>query len=310
MPLKRRAFVGSLATFALPLLAQPVPLRLRQLAAHIHVLEAHNAEPNADNGGLVVNTGIITGPRGALVVDPGAHASAGRALAHTVESELGMPIVGIINTHAHPEHVLGNAAFAHLPIYASAQTRRLMQRRCQMCLKALIRLVGAQVMRQTRIVLPNKTLAPGGNVAIMGQRFSVKVFTHAHSQGDLALFEPRSGVMFGGGLAYRERIPEMQEASVYGWLTALRQCQEWPVSQFVGAGVGTAEQTMDTTYHYLAKLASTVANQIRSGGDVNSVAADPTGPWQQWIGYDKRHPLNVQHVWQELEALWWSGNLP
>eukprot|EP01136_Pigoraptor_vietnamica_P015712 Opistho-1_new@59205 len=178
VPLKRRAFIGSLAAFALPLSAQPVPLRLRQLASHIYVLDAHNAEPNAGNGGLVVNTGIIAGPHGVLVVDPGAHASAGRALAKTVESELKMPIVGVVNTHAHPEHVLGNAAFAHLPIYASAQTQQLMRQRCQMCLRALTRLVGAQAMRQTRIVLPNRTLAPGDSVAIARQRFVVKVFAH------------------------------------------------------------------------------------------------------------------------------------
>lgn len=310
VPLKRRAFIGSLAAFALPLSAQSVPLRLRQLAPHIYVLDAHNAEPNADNGGLVVNTGIIAGPHGVLVVDPGAHASAGRALAKTVESELKMPIVGVVNTHAHPEHVLGNAAFAHLPIYASAQTRQLMRQRCQMCLRALTRLVGAQAMRQTRIVLPNRTLASGDSVAIARQRFAVKVFAHAHSHGDLALFEPRSGVLFGGGLAYRERIPEMQEASVYGWLDALRQFKEWPVRQFVGAGVGTVEQTMDTTHQYLAKLASTVVDQIKRGGDVNSIATEFTGPWQQWSGYAKRHPLNVQRVWQELETLWWNGQLP
>lgn len=313
MMLQRRDLLAS--ALALPL-SQPLwasdaaTLGIHQVADGIHWVDAANAEPQAGNGGRVAHTGVITAPLGLIVVDPGPSFRSGLALREMLQDELHHRVVAVVNTHPHPENVLGNAAFNGLPIYASAITRQLMARRCTTCLARLSETLGAMEMKGTRITLPTRELRPGAHRDIAGARLSVQVFRQAHSQGDTALFDPRSGTVFGGGLAYRLRAPEMQEASTLGWLKALDAINTWPVRFFIGSGAGPAKDTLVATRDYLAQLVNRVAREIRRGGDIGGLAIEPNASWARWQEITRRHPLNVQHVWHELEDLWWRGRMP
>lgn len=292
------------------LAAAHTPPRLQQLGERLHLMPGQNDEPRRANRGLVVNTAILVGPQGALVVDPGPHAQAGHALRAAVRNELGLPVVGVVNTHAAPEYVLGNAAFAGLPIHASATTRRLMAQRCQRCLARLRALLGPSAMRGTRIVLPTHTLDPGDGVVLHGLRLDVRVFEQAHSPGDTALFDPGSATLLGGALAFRDRVPDLQEASLQGWLQALQALQQWPARQFVGAGVGPMADTVQATQDYLRWLEQDIVVRVRRGDNPADMGTALPDPWAQWVGAQRRHALNVQRVWREVEDRWWRGELP
>jgi len=313
-PMNRRHALGlltSMATCATNTLAAPASTpHLQQLGPDTYVFPGRNAYADRPNDGRVVNTGVIVGTTGVLVVDPGPHIRAGTMLATAIRNELGRPVVGVINTHAAPEYVLGNAAFADLPIYASAATRQLMSSRCSACLQRLTTLLGQRAMRGTTIVLPNHTLEAGDGLQIQGAMVDIRVFEQAHSVGDLALFVPGSRTVFGGALAYRNRIPDMREASVYGWLRAIGELESWPVRWFAGAGFGTPRQTLQATRHYLETLERLIAAQIRRGGELADLQPPGQQPWTRWTGFLHQHPLNVQRVWREIEELWWQGTLP
>lgn len=310
--MNRRHLLGLLAgTPPFPILARPVRRRLRELPFGAYVLPALHADllQSGDKG--IAYSGIIAGTDGVLVVDPGPHFGAGISIAHTVQRELGLPVVGVINTHAAPEYVLGNAAFPGMPIYASATTRRLMASRCSACLQRLTNVLGRRAMEGTAIVLPNQTLETGNDVRVQGITLDVRVFDHAHSPGDLAVFDHRSKAIFGGALAYSQRIPDMQEASVYGWLQAIDTLRQWPARWFVGAGFGAPDDTVLCTQQYLQSLEQQIAAQIRRGGEPAELLRPGVNPpWARWAGFRSRHALNIQRTWREMEDLWWKGALP
>lgn len=263
--------------------------------------------PGRPSHGLVVHTGILVGPQGAVVIDPGPHARAGQAVRQAVQRELGLPVVGVINTHAAPEYVLGNAAFADLPIHASAITWQLMAQRCTACLARLTALLGRSAMQDTRIVLPSQTLAAGDRVALHGLRLNIRVFAQAHSPGDTALFDAESVTLFGGALACRQQVPDLQEASLYGWMEALHELRQWPAQHFIGAGLGSMADTVEATLNYLSALERDVSDRVQRGD--NPSDTDLPLP-AQWADTQRRHPLNVQRAWREIEERWWRTEPP
>ncbi len=69
-----------------------------------------------------VNVSVIEGATGLLVVDTHASGAAAREVIEDVRRLSTRPVVGIVNTHAHVDHFLGNAAFreVHGPVPITA----------------------------------------------------------------------------------------------------------------------------------------------------------------------------------------------
>ena len=280
--------------------------RLEPVADGVFVLKGVNQEPGPLNQGQVINTAVVVCGRSLLVVDPGPHVRAGRHLAELIQDSLHLPVRWVVNTHAHPENVLANAAFAGLPVYAGPWTTRLMRARCQACRRRLTRLLGDMAMEGTRIVLPNRAV-PVGDWVLGGRLLHNTLFEHAHSREDLVLWDRATGALLAGGLAYAGRIPEMAEASVTGWLRALQVLHGWPVGPVVSAGVGALTDTVEATQAYLQTLHQQVWAAIEAGQVMSEASQRIRMPaWSAWAGHSERQALNVQRAWRELEALWWE----
>jgi glyoxylase-like metal-dependent hydrolase (beta-lactamase superfamily II) len=67
---------------------------------------------------LDVNTTLVVGGSGALLVDTRASLSQGLELAQHVRRVTPRPLTCVVNTHVHFDHLFGNGAFAGVPIVA------------------------------------------------------------------------------------------------------------------------------------------------------------------------------------------------
>lgn len=320
----RRDFLRALLALALDGAAPSLSagaVGLERLQPGVYLARAANAEPARDNAGEVVPTLVHVTGAGVLVVDPGPHRRWGDRLLAAIRAVTTEPVRWVVNTHAHPEHVLANAAFAGLrprPAFlASAATARLMRQRCESCLARLSALLGPDAMRGTRIVLPEPVLRDGGRLQTGGTTWQVQIHADAHSASDTVLYAPRLGLLCAGGLVYRDRVPEMQEASLQGWRRALRALSALPAGTVVGTAAGTPAQTLQPTLAYLDALAAGIAAALEAGEGVEAALAggsgagwtDPAaaGPFRNWQGFASRHPLNLQRAWRELEDRWMRG---
>ncbi|WP_439669920.1 Glyoxylase or a related metal-dependent hydrolase, beta-lactamase superfamily II [Cupriavidus necator] len=316
MPTTRRGFLGATLALAMngwrPAAAAGTRVTLERLQPGVYVARAGNAEVARANAAEVVPTLVHLSGAGVLVVDPGPQAAWGGALLGAIRALTPQPVRWVVNTHAHPENVLANAAFARLrprPVFlASAATAALMRQRCAACLARMATLLGNGAMRGAVIVLPQPALQPDGWLHTGATAWQVQVYANAHSASDTVLYAPQLQLLCAGGLAYRERVPEMHEASLQGWRRALRRLQELPARTVVGTAAGTPAQTLAPTLAYLDALAHGIGAALAAGSDA-SRANDAVAavPFRHWRHFQSRHPLNVQRAWRELEDLWMQG---
>lgn len=270
-------------------------------APDVWVARPSGLKPERGNCGRSAASIVLTGRAGAVVVDPGPQARAGRELLAAMKGA-GLPAaVAVIDSHPHPENVLANAAMGGLPIHASARTTELMGRRCPRCRANLKKTLGADLMRGTRIVLPTRVLHDDQRFALGGVPLHVLVFTQAHAEGDVALLDVRSRTLITAGLAYGREVPDMREASLTGWIAALERLAAL-APRHVVASHGDSDDPLGDTLAYLSALRDAVRTELDAGTDLaTAVERIRLDAFAAWAGYAERHGLNVQHAWLELE---------
>lgn len=288
---------------ALPACDRAEPVPWRSLAPGVWVWDGVNQEVSAVNGGHVAPTTLVVDGAEALVIDPGPGLRHGLRVRASVGCRFGARLVAVVNTHAHAENVLANAAFADLPIVANAGTREAMVARCPDCLASLVERAGEQAMAGTTIVWPQRVLAEGDRIPVGRLQLQVLGTERGHTASDLVLWLPQQRVLWVGGLAYDGRLPELAQGSVLQWLAALDRLQQRQPAWVVGSRVGDARM-LQATRRYLQALHDRVLAAMDAGrhaGELQSVQMDE---WAGWAGFHERQGFNTQRAWRELEPVW------
>lgn len=291
------------ASLVLPACDQAEPVPWRALAPGVWVWDAANHEVSAVNGGHVAPTSLVVDGGEALVIDPGPGLQHGLRVRASIACRFQAEVVGVVNTHAHAENVLANAAFADRPIAANAGTREAMVARCPDCLASLTERAGEQAMTGTTIVWPQRVLSEGELLAVGGLQLQVLGTERGHTASDLVLWLPQQRVLWVGGLAYDGRLPELAQGSVLQWLQALDRLQQRRPRWVVGSRVGDARM-LEATRRYLQALHDRVLAAMDAGrhaGELQSVQMDE---WAGWSGFRSRQGFNTQRAWRELEPVW------
>jgi len=257
------------------------------------------------NRGDISNSGFIVGTTGVIVIDPGPNYAHAELLLSAIRKVTPKPVVLVIDTHPHPENVLGNDAFARrgVNILAHSQTLQAMRMHCEKCYENMLTVLGEKIMAGTEIALPNRTVDESSDMTVAGRELSLLYYGWGHTEGDLAMLDRKSGVLFGGGLVSLDNMPVLQQAKTKGWINALKQLQQQPIKKLVpGNGPVSKPERLQETLDYLQSLLDLVERQYNAGMSVLDLLKQAELPaYKKWALYSEQHPLNVQHVYSELE---------
>ena len=125
--------IGFLFSGSLVLAAQAQePLSIQAVSSGVFVHIAVHEDATPDNRGMIANVGFIIGQRCVAVIDSGGSLAGGRALRAAIRLQTDKPVCYVINTHVHPDHIYGNAAFiedrpryvGHRNLAAAMRTRQ------------------------------------------------------------------------------------------------------------------------------------------------------------------------------------------
>lgn len=296
------------ATLAVAGEAAPVAERI---AADVYVFPGDAGAPSAANSGRVANVGVIVGPQGVVVVGTGASDSDGEALLAAIARLSARPVVLAIVTYAGPEHVLGNSAFARrgIPVLAHRATDGYMVANCAHCLRKQQGLVGAGALAGSQPERPQRLIDGPVTLVAGGRRLEVLYYGPTQQPGSIAVYDPASGVLFAGGLASFDVVPDAHDADLAAWLEALAEMRRLPLERVVpGRGPVGGPGRLDEVSGYLAGLArETEGAYLRGLSLFEATAAVDLPRYRDWAMYSQTHRRNVHFQYLRLESRDFGG---
>ncbi|HEV8500123.1 MAG TPA: quinoprotein relay system zinc metallohydrolase 2 [Casimicrobiaceae bacterium] len=264
------------------------------------------AEMSRANAGDVANMGFVVGSRCVAVIDTGGTYAVGHALREAIRRTTPLPICYVVNTHGHPDHVFGNAAFVadHPEFVGHARLADALQRRAPNYLKALYRDLG-NVAEGSTIVLPSRSVVDTLDLDLGDRILTLRAWPTAHTDCDLTVLDRGSGTLWLGDLLFVEHLPVL-DGNLRGFLAAIEALRLQPAARAI-AGHGRAgawPQALDAEERYLRGLQRDVRAAIRKGLSLSQTLAASTPPadpgWQLVGAFHRR---NVTAAYAELE---WS----
>lgn len=285
--------------------AAETPLPVREIAPGVYVFHGADAEATRENAGGIANIGFIVGDISVAVIDTGGSPMIGHALLAAIRQVTELPVSYVINTHFHPDHVLGNAAFAsekpviighaNLPAALSARQAGYLTRADELF---------GPMATQSWFVAPQRLVAAREAINLGHRRLVLEAYPPAHTDSDLTVLDEATGTLFAGDLVFLERIPAV-DGSITGWLAAIDRLRQVPAQRVVaGHGPATAPwpAALADERRYLELIVRETRQILAKGGTLpeatSRVGLSEKGRWHLFDSYNAR---NVTAAYTELE---------
>lgn len=274
-----------------------------QVAPNIYVRPGHPAV--VFEGTEIANLGFVVGDRCVAVIDTGGSVAEGRALDCAIRGVTSQPVCYVLNTHVHPDHMLGNAAFVRpgVEFFGHAKLPRALALRGDIYLERASAYEGRE-LDAANIVFPERTVTESVELDIGGRVLTVRAHKSAHTDHDLSVLDSKTNTAFVGDLVFLEHLPVI-DGSINGWIDELEQLSAVPLNYVVpGHGPASARWPAGTapTLEYLTGLREKVRAWIAKGGDLASAQANIDAPQKdQWPLVERYHERNVGAAFAELE---------
>lgn len=286
--------------------AETAPLAVTEIAEGVYVHHGVIDLMRAGNEGAIANIGFIVGGEGVAVIDSGGSVREGRRLLAAVRAVTDLPVRYVVNTHMHPDHVFGNAAFlggqavfvGHRNLAAALAARR------ESYLTANVELMGAALMSEVSIVPPTLAVEDTATLDLGGRLLRLTAWPTAHTDNDLSVLDAATGTLFAGDLVFLEHCPTF-DGSLIGWLAALQEMRAIDAARIV-PGHGPVQAAWPAaaadTARYLNVLAADLRRSIGEGRSltvaVETAGQSERGRWELFEDYNRR---NATGAYAELE---------
>lgn len=282
----------------------PAP-QVVKITDRVYALIGPNDLPNKQNQGYMVNSTVIIGDQGVIVVDTGFTKAVGAHLLKAVAKITPKPVTHLINTHDHGDHYLGNGAFPNVEIWSSARSKELISQNGYESL-ALVEGMTQQKFPDTKPILATDVFNENTRTekTIHGIKIVLWVPKGSHTPGDLLVFLPDDRVLIGGDVLVNGIVPNFRDASVKGWVETLQEAQSLDfVTAVPGHGALMTKQDVTRMHQNMAKLYAGVEAGYKKGlSDSETRKTLDLAAWKKLKRFDELIGVNINRAYLEVEA--------
>ena len=284
-----------------------VDMPLRQVSEHVYYVEG---TPGAatDNEGFISNAGFVVTGAGVVVFDALGSPSLANTMYEKIRAVTDEPIVRVIVSHYHADHIYGLQVFEDLDaeILAPAGAEEyLASDNAQERLEDRRFTLDPWVNETTRLVYPDKYLSEGTNFRLGDVEFIVTMVGAAHSDGDLTLFVEPDRVLFSGDMIFEGRVPFLGDANTRHWLRVLERMErEQLVALVPGHGSVAADPNaaVGLTRRYLAFLRKQMGSAVEDFIPFNEAyEATDWSDFEERPAFEEANRPNAYQVYLSME---------
>jgi len=281
---------------------------IKEVTSGIYYHQGVHEEPSEANIGAIANVGFIIGERCVAVIDSGGSYIEGTLLHQAIRKQTSLPICYVINTHVHPDHLFGNAAFkndkpeyiGHEKLPAAIASRE------SFFAKTFKETLG-KAYTGTEFISPTTTVSIDSPVTIdLGDRtLTLTAHSTSHTDHDLTILDNKTKTLWTGDLLFMGRIPVM-DGSINGWINTMEKLQSMELN-FVIPGHGTAssdlwQQGLENQHRYFTTLRDEIRIIIDDMGTIKQ-ASTQVGIQEKdnWELFPHYHRRNITASFVQLE---------
>ena len=286
----------------------PVEMTLQQVSEHVYYVEGA-AGTALDNEGFISNAGFVVTSAGVVVIDALGTPSLAAMLLKQIRSVTEQPVVKVITTHYHADHIYGLQVFkepgAEIIAPAGANNylnspnaaERLEERRFSL---------DPWVNDKTYLVAPNVLLKQSTEFELGGIKFVVTLVGGAHSDGDLTVYVEPDRVLFSGDIIFEGRVAYLGDANTRHWLEVLQQMETAQLVALIpghGPAAEDPNKAISMTRRYLAYM-----REVMGAAVENMMAFDEAYAAADWSEYkdlpafEAANRRNAYQVYLSMEA--------
>lgn len=289
------------------------------------------------DGDAVGNAGVVVLDTAVAVFDTHFTPEAGRGLMEAIRGITSKPVRYVINSHFHPDHTHGNAAFPDAQLIGSTNARRGVLEDDLPSLERAIHAARAQIkllqggaagksppaappldrdaiesrqryldhLTSLRIQAPFVTFDDSLILRDGASEVRLLYPGKGHTDGDIVLLIPSAKVAFLGDLFFNQAFPNVQDASILEWMQTLQSVLKIEADVFVpGHGPVGDRKAVEKFLHYFEDLQAMVQPAVARGERLDQAVAAIRIP-EKYSNYAFQNlfPSNVQKMYVELKGL-------
>jgi quinoprotein relay system zinc metallohydrolase 2 len=305
--LLRSALAFTVAPFLSRIPAQAnASLVVTEVAPGVFVHKGRYELQSPENRGDMANASFIIGNDAVAVIDTLGSAKVGRELRNAIKAITDKPIRYVINSHMHPDHVFGNAAFKDdRPIFVGHHNlARGLAARSDSYMTSNKIMLGADAFEGCEIIMPTMSVKDTLTLDLGGRSLVCEAQKTAHTDNDLIVTDTATNTVFLADLLFSGHIPTL-DGSIRGWLALIEQLETRKAARVIpghGPHAMHLPEAILPEQHYWVTVAADVRKMIKDGQTLED--AFKTAGFSErgkWKLFDQYHVRNVTAAFTELE---------
>ena len=297
--------VLALAAASISARAEQQALPVTEIAPGVFVHVGDVALMTRENEGAIANVGFVVGDSAVAVIDTGGSVREGRQLLAAIRAKTDKPIRYVVNTHGHPDHAFGNAAFlAEGAIFVGHKNLpRALSMRGQFYLDAFRGIMGDELIDEVRLVPPTLLVDDTLKLDLGSRTLTLRAWPTAHSDSDLTIFDETSKTLFAGDLLFLTHVPVV-DGSLGGWMQIMGNLSALPAERVIpGHGsVSDWPAALADERRYLDTLATDVRISVKRGTPISAAAETAAASERKnWRLFDDYNTRNATAAYSQIE---------